>query len=68
MAERKIERVSLFPHGFCLMTLSLLNRPSLKTLGESMSSLGMTRNSLLNKQNVIKDSFIKYLSVIYLIS
>ena len=46
--------------------LSSLNRPSLKALGESMSSLGVTGNSLLNKQNVMKDSFIKYLRVSYI--
>ena len=46
--------------------LSSLNQPSLKALGESMSSLGLTGNSLLNKQNVMKDSFIKYLRVSYI--
>lgn len=70
MAERKT--LSAFSHfrtffAFSLdVMLSSLNRPSLKALGESMSSLGMTGNSLLNKQNVMKDSFIKYLRVSYI--
>lgn len=55
---------TFFAFTFDVM-LSLLNRPSLKALGESMSSLGLTGNSLLNKQNVMKDSFIKYLRVSY---
>ena len=57
------------PAKFCItfdVMLSSLNQPSLKALGESMSSLGLTGNSLLNKQNVMKDSFIKYLRVSYI--
>ena len=69
MAERK--KLSAFSHfrtffAFSLDVMSLMNRPSLKALGECMSSLGMTGNSLLNKQNVMKDSFIKYLRVSYI--
>lgn len=56
---------TFFAFSFDVM-LSLLNRPSLKALGESMSSLGMTGNSLLNKQNVMKDSFIEYRRVSYI--
>ena len=59
MAERK--KLSAFSHfrtffAFSLdVILSLMNRPSLKALGECMSSLGMTGNSSLNKQNVMQD-------------
>ena len=62
MAERK--KLSAFSHfrtffAFSLdVMLSSLNRPSLKALGESMSSLGMTANSLLNKQNVQNAKFV----------
>lgn len=67
MAERK--KLSAFSHfrtffAFSLdVMLPLMNRPNLKALGECMSSLGMTGNNSLNKQNVMKDLFIKYLRV-----
>ena len=69
MAERK--KLSAFSHfrtffAFSLDVMSLMNRPNLKALGECMSSLGTTGNSSLNKQNVMKDSFIKYLRVSYI--
>ena len=48
---------TFFAFTFDVM-LSSLNRPSLKALGESMSSLGMTGNRLLNKQNVQNAKFV----------